>query len=340
MVRSTIFSKNPRVVPGEISMRKTVQIVLAAALLSGVAWSVRAADPAANNSDEQALRATCEGYVKAVNSGDVAAIVKYWAPDADYVNDNGETFKGRAALTKLFSGSLPSFKGKKFSFETKSLRMIAPGVAVEDGVGSVTGEDTDESQPVTRYTAVWVRSGDGWLISSVRDLGDVPGEEKNAAPLKQLDWMVGDWQSDNSQAQVEMSCNWALENKWMKQKYEVKAKDGESFTVVTLIGWDPADGQIRSWFFDSRGGFGEGVWARDGNSWKITASGIVSDGRRGSSTNIWKYVDNNTAEWQSKDRQLEGLPMPETDVKFVRKAPADANASAPVNPNPTVEAAK
>jgi uncharacterized protein (TIGR02246 family) len=320
-------------------MRKTALVLVVAALVSGVAWQLRAADPAANT-DEQALRTACASYVKAVNSGDVAAIVKYWTPDADYVNDNGEKFQGRAALGKLFKENLPSVKGKKFSFETKSLRMIAPGVAVEDGVGSLAGDDEDQSEPVTRYTAVWVHSGDGWLISSVRDLGDLPPDEKAAAPLKPLDWMIGDWHSENSEAQVEMTCAWALENKWLKQKYEVKAKNGEAFTVVTLIGWDPAESQIRSWFFDSRGGFGAGAWTRDGNSWKIAASGVVSDGRRGSSTNIWKYTDNNNAVWQSKDRQLEGMPMPESEVKFVRKTQANANASAAVDSNPTADARK
>ncbi|HEY2828246.1 MAG TPA: nuclear transport factor 2 family protein, partial [Pirellulales bacterium] len=214
-------------------MRTLALSILTVALVSGATWRAHAADPA-NNADEQSLRTTCAGYVTAINSGDVASVVKFWAPDADYVNDSGETFKGRAALTKLFKENLPSAKGKKFSFETKSLRTIAPGVAVEDGVGSLTGDDDDQSGPVTRYTAVWIRSGDQWLISSVRDLGDLPADEKSAAPLKQLAWMVGDWHSENSEAQVEMNCAPALDGKYLKQKYEVKAKDGPAFTVITL----------------------------------------------------------------------------------------------------------
>jgi uncharacterized protein (TIGR02246 family) len=309
-------------------MRTAVQTIFAAFLLSTWCCPLQAADPAANSADEQSLRAACDAYTKAINSGDAAAIVKFWTPDADYVNDAGQTFKGRAALGKLFNENLASLKGKKFAFETKSIRTIAPGVAIEDGVGSFTGDDEDQSQAVSRYTTVWVRSGDQWLISSARDLGDMPTEQKAGSPLKQLAWMVGDWHSESSEAQVEMSCAPTLDNKWLKQKYEVKSKDGQSFTVVTLIGYDPSSGQIRSWFFDSRGGFGDGVWNRDGNSWKIAATGIVADGRRGSSTNVWKFTDNNNALWQSKDRQLEGMPMPETEVKFVRKAAAAGNASA------------
>ena len=131
--------------------------------------------------------------------------------------------------------------------------------------------------------------------------------------------MVGDWQSADSDAKVQMSCIKAFEGKFLKQKYDVKTKEGIEFTVVTMVGWDPTREQLRSWFFDSRGGFGEGLWSREGNSWTSASSGVLEDGRVGTSTNIWKFVDDNTAVWQSKDRELDGVPMPETEVKFVRK---------------------
>ncbi|HEY2881578.1 MAG TPA: SgcJ/EcaC family oxidoreductase [Pirellulales bacterium] len=311
-------------------MRKAIPLVLSAAMVTGVAWYLHAADQAAAPSatapsatapspEEKALRATCESYVKDVNSGDVQAIVKHWTEDADYINDSGVKFKGRAALAKLFRDNLPSVKGKKFAFETQSLRMISPGVAIEDGIGRVTGGDEDEEQPGSRYSAVWVRTGDQWLLSSVRDLGDLPQEETSGTPLKQLDWLVGDWQGEKADANVEMNCAWALEGKFLKQKYGVTAKDGQKFSVVTLITWDPSEKRIRSWFFDSRGGFGEGVWSREGSTWTIHSQGIINDGREGTATNMWKYTDDKTAIWDSKDRMLDGLPMPDSEVKFVRK---------------------
>src|SRR4029077_831155 len=105
-------------------------------------------------------------------------------------------------------------------------------VALEDGIGSLVGDDDDNGTPGTRYSAVWVRSGDQWLLSSVRDLGDVATDDTSATPIKQLDWLVGDWQSEKSDANVQMNCAWVLEGKFMKQKYDVAAKDGQKFTVV------------------------------------------------------------------------------------------------------------
>ncbi len=271
------------------------------------------------SADEQKLRAACQAYVKAVNADDATAVAKLWAEDADYVNDSGEKYKGRTAIEKLFKDQMPNMKGKKFSFETQSLKFVAPGVAIEDGIGKYTSGDDEDKQPGSRYSAVWVRKDGNWQLSSVRDLGDLPNDQEQASPLKQLDWMVGDWQSADSDAKVEMNCVKAFDGKFLKQKYDVKRKDGVEFTVVTMTGWDPTREQLRSWFFDSRGGFGDGFWTREGNTWSITTNGVLEDGRVGTSLNVWKFVDDNSAVWQSKDRELDGVPMPETEVKFVRK---------------------
>jgi uncharacterized protein (TIGR02246 family) len=278
------------------------------------------AQPAAKNADEQAVRAAAANYVKTVNAGDASAVGKLWTEDADYVNESGQTYKGRTAIEKLYRDQQATMKGKKFAFEIRELRVIAPGVALEDGVGKNVGGDESE-QPGSRYAAVWVKKGNDWLLSSVRDLGEAAGASEGASPLKQLGWLVGDWQSTAGEIQVEMNCASVLDGKFLRQRYDVKGK-GPEFTVVTMIGWNPLRGQVQSWFFDSRGGFGEGLWTRDGNSWKIASNGAIADGRIGHATNIWKYTDENTAVWQTKDRELEGVPMPETEVKFVRKSDA------------------
>ena len=54
-----------------------------------------------------------------------------------------------------------------------------------------------------------------------------------------------------------------------------------------VIGWDPAAGTIRSWMFDSDGGFGEGIWSKKDNSWIVKFSQVLPDGRKASATNIY-----------------------------------------------------
>ena len=52
------------------------------------------------------------------------------------------------------------------------------------------------------------------------------------------------------------------------------------------IGWDPSAKRLRSWVFDSEGGFGEGVWSKSGNQWIAKMTGVTSDGKTASSTNV------------------------------------------------------
>ena len=58
-----------------------------------------------------------------------------------------------------------------------------------------------------------------------------------------------------------------------------------------VIGWDPAAGTIRSWMFDSDGGFGEGTWSKKDNSWIVKFNQVLPDGRKASATNIYTLID-------------------------------------------------
>ncbi len=91
-----------------------------------------------------------------------------------------------------------------------------------------------------------------------------------------------------------------------------------------VIGWDPAAGTIRSWMFDSDGGFGEGTWSKKGNSWIVKFSQVLPDGRKASATNIYTLIDANTFTWKSIGRKVDGEFLPNVEeVKMVRKTASD-----------------
>ena len=98
-----------------------------------------------------------------------------------------------------------------------------------------------------------------------------------------------------------------------------------SASAVTLerdqfVGWDPIAGQIRSWTFDSDGGFGEGLWIQDGNQWLVKASFVLADGSRASALNVYTFVDNDTIRWQSTNREIAGELQPNIpEVTVVRQ---------------------
>jgi hypothetical protein len=110
----------------------------------------------------------------------------------------------------------------------------------------------------------------------------------------------------------------------MVRWFAVSVRDRVDMAGVQIIGWDPSTQQIRSWVFDSDGGFGEATWRKKDQSWYVHAKGTLSDGRKASSVNIITYVDENTFTFQSVDRQTDGELLPNVDeVVVVRKSASE-----------------
>ena len=89
--------------------------------------------------------------------------------------------------------------------------------------------------------------------------------------------------------------------------------------VSSRVGWDARQGRIRSWVFDSTGGFAEAYWRRDGKRWMAGTSGVLPDGGTGGATNVIEFVDDNTFVWRSTERDVDGQPLADTEVKLIRK---------------------
>lgn len=284
------------------------------ALLAGLSL---APAPQAGVEDEQGARKLTDAYSAAFNKGDLEGVMAHWASDADYVDDAGKAYKGKAAIAALFKQQLTNLKGYKLSIQVKTQRLVSAEVALVDGTVDVTSPDgvTESSS----YSAVLVKSSGKWLLSRVRDLPQAGEARPGAGHLKQLDWMIGDWVYDGKLGEVHASARWIMNKNFIHQEYEVKAKGSEGITVSQWIGWDPATGRIKSWFIDSHGGHGEGLWSRQGNTWTIDAAGVLPDGRQGTATHTLKKLDDKTSVWQSHNRQVDGQPQPDVDIKFTRK---------------------
>ena len=72
-----------------------------------------------------------------------------------------------------------------------------------------------------------------------------------------------------------------------------------------VIGWDPSIKSIKSWVFDSLGGFGQGVWSREGSRWTVRTTGVLITGEKTSAINIYTALDENTFTFSSIGREIE-----------------------------------
>lgn len=299
-------------------MKKPVMVLALCGVLAA-AWTWMAQGQPANPEDEQAIRKTVEAYAAAFEKGDLDAVTAMYAPDAEFIDPAGKTIKGRAAITALFKKEAANLKGFKIKFHVASLKVLKSEVGLEDGTSELVAPDGTSSK--RRYSAVWVKSGGKWLITQARDYpGDPEAADSNSyAKLKDLEWLVGTWAADEKGASVSVNCRWILNKHFLQQEYAVKTKDGTTATVLTLIGWDPLSGRIKSWVYDSRGGYGEGQWTRQGNTWQVRAIGVLPDGRRASGVHLYKHSDDKSYTWQAADREVDGAPVADMEVKFTRK---------------------
>jgi uncharacterized protein (TIGR02246 family) len=296
-------------------MRKALIVLglLATGLLGLAVRSDEGRTPAAT---EQAINQAVVAYAEAFNSGNVAAISAVWAPDAEYIDEKGTVVKGRNAIAALFKQYLADLKGAKIAFKVTSIRPLTDDVVMQDGTSTLTR--ADGSVDPGRFTAVWFKKDGKWLIRSARDLpyeaGDTPG---GVGPLKDLKWMIGDWEAEKGG--VHVTVRWALNQAFLLQEYRVKQADGE-LQVMQLVGFDPLTGQLKSWTFDSNSGYGEGLWTRQGNSWVVETAGVLPNGQTGNAVNVIRYVDDQHAVFTARDREVAGQPIPDSEVKLVRKA--------------------
>jgi uncharacterized protein (TIGR02246 family) len=293
------------------------RIFLSATLgLMGLAWAL---GQSPTPDEEKAVRAAIESYTAAFNKGDLESLRAHFAADADFIDENGKKFTGGSTLADLCKQSLRELKGFTLRTAITSLRMVRPDVAIADGRADLIGPDgtTDSG----RFTSIWTKTGDKWLLNSVRDLPESPAnEEAGPGQLNQLEWVIGDWIHEQAGFTVRINARWALKRSFLLLEYTVKGKDGDDLTVTQYFGWDPLDRVIRSWFFDSQAGYGRGDWERQGNTWTAYLQGAISEGRSASSTNSITLLDDKTFVFRSVDREIDGLPVADVEAKFVRKS--------------------
>ncbi len=265
----------------------------------------------AESADGAAIRKSAAEFVKAFNAGDAKAAAALWTKDGEYTGPDGEAVRGRAALEKSYAEFFRKYPGARVEGRVESVRLFGRHTAVEEGTLRVRlpGEPAPED---IRYKALHVRDGDSWRVATVREwIPDAAGP----ASLKDLEWLIGDWEARGKDVEVRTEYRWGDDKLTIRCRYTVK-KDGQVVASGTqVIGRDPARG-LRSWLFDRSGAFGESAWARDGDRWVIDAAGSLPDGSELTAVNLLVPIDRDTFTWQSTERTAAGNPMP--DVAPVR----------------------
>jgi uncharacterized protein (TIGR02246 family) len=272
-----------------------------------------------NTADEVEIRANVAAFAKAYNGHDAKAVAELFAPSARIVTEEDEVVEGREAIGQVFEGVFADDPQTHIEVTISSIKFIGADLALEVG-STKTTPAPGETPDYARYTVLHFKRNGKWLMELARDTeGEPPTNHDRLQPLESL---IGDWVDESPDAVVMTSYRWTDDKQFILGEFKVQIAGRPAMSGTQRIGWDPLARQIRSWVFDTEGGFGEGLWTRDGDTWIVKMTGVRSDGKVASATNSFTRVSKDRIAFESRDRVVGGESMPDSgQIPIVRQPP-------------------
>ena len=258
-------------------------------------------------------------YVEAYNARNAKSLAALWAPDAVYVSQvTGNIITGRAALETEFAGQFQNLDQAKIEVATDSIEFISPSVALESGTATVIVPNTKPEK--RNYNAIYIKREGKWLIDRVTENPEIVIDTSHHDKLKALDWMIGSWVDQDENLTIKTDCKWIGNNNYILRAFKVTSiEENENVSGMQFIGWDANKKQIRSWVFDSKGGYAEGVWSQKKDRWIVKTKATLAGGEIATSTSILKPVDESSFTWQKVNRVVAGEILPNIDEVIIMR---------------------
>jgi uncharacterized protein (TIGR02246 family) len=277
--------------------------------------------PAERTADERSIRKSAETFVKAFNAGDAKGAAEQFLAQAEYLNSDGEAFEGRDEIQEDLAAFFKEYPKAKIELEIDSIRFVGPRVAIEEGRTAVTREPGQA--PIRQsYMAVDILTDGEWQLASVREAADDDEPMTPHDHLEPLGWLVGDWVDESDSGVVTTSCRWTEDGNYLLQDFQLQIAGRRAITAQQRIGWDPLTGHVKSWVFDSEGGYSEGLWTQSGDQWIVKAQGVRPDGTVGTGTNIYTPRNQDSYAFDSTNRVVGDEVEGDFSVIVVRRPPA------------------
>jgi uncharacterized protein (TIGR02246 family) len=297
------------VVPsGEINMRRALVFgsFLSTLWLCGLATA-----------DEAAVKKLIGDYVSAFNSENFEAVAGFWSESGVHVDrETGERTEGREAVKADIAEAFQQYPGIRIAGNVGSVRLIRPDVASVDGevTVSVPGQDPTQST----FSAILTSTDGKWLIDSIEESPVVP-PATSADALRDLEWTIGRWVDDGGDTRVETDIRWSPNQAFLIRSFVVTTADGEVREGTQVVGFDPRSVEIRSWTFQSDGGFGDATWSRSGDDWLVKSSQTLPDGRAASGTFVYSRVSDDEMTVRLIGHEIEGEPQPSGEAITIKR---------------------
>src|SRR6516162_9911015 len=296
-------------------------------VIACAAWASSAGLTQADDSDLKAMDAAGKAFVAAYNAKDATTLATMWTENADYKDDTGLDLHGRDAIRRAFAAQFAEHPDWKLELHVESSRLFNPTLEIRDGIAVISPPPAGPPGP-NRYSATLVLKDGKWLIASVRESRvDVAS---NYPHLQSLEWLIGSWVAKSPGRTTETTFAWTKNKSFIKRTFRITTaeKDGSKITTGTqVVGYDPTTGKIRSWLFDSEGGFAESAWSDEENRMVGQTRSVLSDGSAGHSTDVLTRISNDEFTVQSTSRTVDGERVEDGDTIHVVRAGASVSTA-------------
>ncbi len=267
--------------------------------------------------------------LKAYTAGDAKAFAAAFTARGEYIDAKGTIFHGHKAIEDEFATFFRETPDTTIEVDFNSTRSIAAGVIAAD---CTTRFRQSSMTPVVvgRCQLVCSHESDKWLIASLRETDATSDMSSHHAQVSQLDWMVGDWIGEGAQSHLHFSCHWDESGNFLLREFSLHTAGTKPLTGTQRIGYDPISHRLKIWVFDSAGGYSEGYFTHDGDTWILRTSGVTPDGRITSTTNAFAKLDSHRISSEIIDHVVGGDPVHDTEQKLtlVRKPSSSVERSA------------
>ncbi len=278
---------------------------------------------AATATDRSAAEARAASYVEAFNRRDVDACAEHWSETAEYILANsGQRVEGRNAIRAALAQLLDTDEGFELSTSDQRFRSVSKDVVIEEGVATLVSASHGIEQ--ANYLVVHVKRDGKWYRNSVRET--TTAASHSAQRLGELAWLIGKWHREDDHGAVQLHARWMKNKRFIELSFEINDGRGDKLSGKQIIGRDPSSAIIRSWTFDSQGGFEEAVWTRDQQGWLVKVSAVFPDGSTGSEQRVLARLNEFSFTHEVIEQQVNGRLLPGAGKVTLTKVTDKASA--------------
>jgi uncharacterized protein (TIGR02246 family) len=266
----------------------------------------------------KAILANVRSYTEAFNKRDGKAILPLFSENCTITELDGTKINGLKELEAELKETIAEEPKLQISVHIDALMFVTPDVATETGQVTFYPDGVTAASEAD-YEVTHVRTNGKWLMNHVRIFDRTVLSPYDR--LRELEWLVGDWVNEGNGSVLETTYHWNVNKTFLLQDFTLRIGNQKALTGTQRIGWDPLTKQIKSWVFDSGGGYGECSWSELDDRWVIQIKGVRIDGKVVTATNTIQPLGKDRARYTSTDKIVGEERVPDYTTIAVRRPP-------------------